>query len=234
MRRLFRDVDWRQVAALAGLSLAVLVFWDTRAVYPLKVLVVFFHEMSHALAALVTGGSVDRIEVVEQLGGVTWTRGGNRFLVLTAGYLGSLTWGGMLLMYTARTRWDKAGAIALGSILIGVSLWLVRPVGSFGFGFGLATGLALVASGVWLSVDINELVLRLVGLSSCLYALYDIKDDILDRPEVRSDARMLAEYTGVPTLVWGVVWAAVALGASFLFLTLACKKRQRPPSKART
>jgi hypothetical protein len=234
MRRLMDNVDWKQVAALSALSLLVLLLWDTRVVYPLKVLVVFFHEMSHGLAALLTGGSVDHIEVVEQIGGVTWTRGGNRFTILTAGYLGSLTWGGLILMYAARTRWSKGGAIALGALLIGVSLWLVRPFGSFGFGFGMATGLALAASGIWLSIDVNELVLRVVGLSSCLYAVYDIKSDILDRPEVRSDARMLSEATGVPTLVWGSIWILVALGASFVFLMWACKRRQRPPSKART
>ena len=86
---------------------------------------------------------------------------------------------------------------------------------------------------MWLSLDVNEIVLRIVGLSSCLYAVYDIKDDILDRPELRSDARMLADYTGVPTLLWGVLWIAVALAASFVLLALACK-RHRPPSKART
>ena len=41
--------------------------------------------------------------------------------------------------------------------------------------------------------------------------MLDIKSDILDRPELRSDARMLAELTGVPTLVWGGLWIAIAL-----------------------
>jgi hypothetical protein len=235
MRRLLDNVDWKQVAALGALSFAVLILWDTRVLYPLKILVVFFHEMSHGLAAILTGGSVDSIEVVDRIGGRTWTRGGAMFWIASAGYLGSLLWGAAILMFSARTSWDRGGAIALGALLIGVSLWLVRPFGSFGFGFGVATGLALIASGVWLSVDVNELVLRAVGLTSCLYAVYDIKSDILDRPELRSDARILADHTGVPTLVWGVLWMLVALAAATFFLLLASKKkRQRPmPSNAR-
>ena len=224
MRRLFRNIDWKRAAALGGIAFLVLILWDTRAVYPLKVLVVFFHEMSHGLAAIVTGGSVEEIQVVEEIGGVAWTRGGSRFLTLTAGYLGSLLWGGMILLYSARTGWDKAGAAVIGAVLLGVTVWLVRPVGSFGFAFGVGTGVVLIASGVWLSNDINELVLRVIGLTSCLYAVYDIKSDILDRPEIRSDARMLADHTGVPTLVWGLIWIVIALGAATVFVALASKR----------
>jgi hypothetical protein len=63
----------------------------------------------------------------------------------------------------------------------------------------------------YLSPPANARVLWALGLTSCLYAVLDIKSDILDRPELRSDARMLAEMTGVPTVVWGGLWIAAAL-----------------------
>ena len=44
-----------------------------------------------------TTAKVHHSEVVAQQGGLCVTRGGNRFLTLTAGYLGSLVWGGVIL-----------------------------------------------------------------------------------------------------------------------------------------
>lgn len=69
------------------LFLAALYFWDTAVVLPVKYLTVFFHELSHGLAAVLTGGQIVRIELSRNLGGVCWTAGGIRFIVITAGYL---------------------------------------------------------------------------------------------------------------------------------------------------
>lgn len=222
--KLFSKLDHRAFWSLLGLVVVVGFLWDTPVVYPLKILVVFFHELSHALAALVTGGSVEEIRVVANQGGLCITRGGSRFVTLSSGYLGSLVWGGVILLLAARTRLDRGVAVALGAILALVTLLWVRPLISFGFGFGLAAALVMMALGLWLSEEINDYVLRLVGLTSCLYAVLDIKSDILDRPHIRSDAAMLAELTGIPTLFWGVLWIALAVVAALVFLALACRK----------
>ena len=53
---------------------------------------------------------------------------------------------------------------------------------------------------------------RTVGLFSVLYALLDIRDDVFGAPAgAVTDATMLAQHTGVPSLVWGVVWGLVGL-----------------------
>eukprot|EP00425_Heterocapsa_triquetra_P025156 CAMPEP_0195122230 /NCGR_PEP_ID=MMETSP0448-20130528/125969_1 /TAXON_ID=66468 /ORGANISM="Heterocapsa triquestra, Strain CCMP 448" /LENGTH=51 /DNA_ID=CAMNT_0040159715 /DNA_START=86 /DNA_END=237 /DNA_ORIENTATION=+ len=44
--------------------------------------------------------------------------------------------------------------------------------------------------------EVNDLVLKVIGLTSCMYAVLDIKSDVLDRPYLRSDASMMAEATG--------------------------------------
>ena len=74
-------------------AIVVLVFWDSFVVYPLKILVVLFHELSHGLAAIVSGGAIERIELSVEQGGVCYTRGGSSFLILNSGYLGSLACG---------------------------------------------------------------------------------------------------------------------------------------------
>jgi hypothetical protein len=60
----------------------------------------------------------------------------------------------------------------------------------------------------------NRAILVVLGLTSCLYAILDIKSDVLDRPHLPSDAHMLAELTGVPTVAWGVIWIGLALFVS--------------------
>ena len=65
---------------------------------------------------------------------------------------------------------------------------------------------------------INRGVLFVLGLTSALYAILDIKGDVLDRPDALSDARMLAELTGIPALLWGIAWIAVAVTYSLWLL----------------
>lgn len=208
--------------------LAVVYLWNTWVVYPLKILVVFFHELSHGLMAVITGGSIKEIRIVAAQGGVAVTAGGNRFLTLSAGYLGSLVLGGVILVLATRTRYDQTIATVIGGLMILISLLFVRPIISFGIFFGLLAGLAMIAAGKYLSEDSNDFILKVIGLTSCLYAVLDIKSDVLDRPYLRSDARMLAELTHLPTIFWGLLWITIAVIAAVFFLLAACKTR---PSK---
>jgi hypothetical protein len=61
-------------------------------------------------------------------------------------------------------------------------------------------------------------MLTVLGLTSCLYAILDIKSDILDRPKAHSDAYMLSEMTAIPTAVWGFLWIGLALLVSVLLV----------------
>ncbi|NIP98610.1 MAG: M50 family peptidase, partial [Akkermansiaceae bacterium] len=73
----------------------------------------------------------------------------------------------------------------------------------FGLVFGAAFGTMLFISGRRFSVGTNRVLLTALGLTSCLYAILDIKSDVLDRPHLESDAAMLAELTGIPAMAWG-------------------------------
>lgn len=213
-----RALTRRRLAFLAGFVayFAVLWFlWDSIVVYPLQVFVVLLHEISHGLAAVATGGSIQKILLTPDQGGACLCPGGNAFVTLSAGYLGSLAWGVvMLLIATGRTFWHRIALAAIGAIVVGMSVLYVRS--AFGFVFGLAFGVALVASAKYLGPVVQRAALTALGLTSCLYAILDIKSDIIDRPGLESDARMLAELTHVPTIVWGGVWITLALIVSGL------------------
>jgi hypothetical protein len=194
---------------LLALSALIFALWQTPVLVPLKILVVFLHELSHAIAAWLTGGSVERISLSAQQGGYAVTRGGNLFAILSAGYLGSLVLGAALLMVSLRSRADRAVVALLGGVMLLVTLLYVRDL--FAVAFCAGAGLALLALARFLGHAANDLALRVIGLTSLIYVPYDIFDDTIARAGQRSDAYMLATAFGGPTVLWGLIWLALSL-----------------------
>jgi hypothetical protein len=171
-------------------------FWNSPVLWPVKVLVVLFHE----------------------LGGHALSSGGNRLAILNAGYLGSLLWGVALLGVARRKGTSRYALGILGAVVFGVALWYVRPFASFGFAFGLIMGAVLMVGGRLLPVTAAQVVLRALGVFSILYALFDVRDDVFYAgSDVVSDATMLAAATGIPSVVWGAAW--LVAGVAVLWFT---------------
>jgi hypothetical protein len=216
----------RQQAFVAGFAIyfAVLwMLWNTVAVYPLKIFVVLLHELSHAIAVWSTGGIVDRITLDPRQGGVTFARGGSAFIALSAGYLGSLLWGCGLVV-VAHLKRVHAGWVmgAIGLLVLDLTFFYLR--GPFAVVFGVLFGAAVLVAGWKLPELWNRRSVLVLGMTSCLYAVLDIKSDVLDRPTLPSDAAMLAELTGWPTVFWGLLWIAIALGVCTLLLRWAWQR----------
>ena len=212
---------FKRYIALILIFIGIVFLWDTLFVYPLKIFVVFMHEVSHGLAAIVTGGRIVEIQVNPQQGGHALTQGGSRFWTLTAGYLGSLLWGGLILLLAARTHLDKAISVLIGLGMVAISIGFGES--TFTYLFGIGFGVVLLAVGFFLPEVVNDWILRVIGVTSCLYAILDIKSDVLDRAHLRSDARMLSEVTGLPTEFWGILWILIAIALTLWFLYLAGK-----------
>lgn len=203
----------RKLTFLAGFALfftALWLLWDTPAIYPVKIFVVMLHEISHGIASLATGGTIDKIILDPYQGGACHCGGGNAFLTLSAGYLGSLLWGVVLLGLAGSRRVSNHVLLTVvGGLVVLLTALYVRN--GFGLTFGLGFGTALVIAGRKLGPAASKVILTALGLTSCLYAILDIKSDVLDRPHLQSDAAMLAEITPLSTTAWGVVWIGVAV-----------------------
>ena len=109
---------FKRYIALLLIFIGIGLLWNTLFIYPIKIFVVFMHEVSHGLAAIATGGRIVEIQINPQQGGYAITQGGSRFWTLTAGYLGSLLWGGLILLLAARNAFLTKG-LASSS----VSVW---------------------------------------------------------------------------------------------------------------
>ena len=203
------------VAGFALYFVALWYLWYTPVVYPLKIFVVLLHEVSHAVALVLTGGQVESITLNPMQGGATYGRGGIPFVTLSAGYLGSLAFGALLVVGAQARHVSSRFLLGLvGGLVLALTLLYIRN--GFGLAFGLLFGSAMVFGARRLPVIWSQGILVVLGITSVLYAILDIKSDILDRPQLQSDAAMLAELTGVPTVFWGVAWITVAIVAATL------------------
>ena len=198
-----------------GIALLCLFLWEHWIIYPIKLLVVLMHETGHALAAMLTGGDVVSIRISPQQGGVAVTRGGIRFIILCAGYLGSSLIGAALLALSARKPWKHFLLELFGGVILLELVFWVRDLFTAVFVIGVVVGLYFLSK---LSTNVKPLVMQVIGTMCCLYAVYDIKSDILSGQSwygggaAVSDAQALAGITFIPAIVWGIFWIALAIG----------------------
>jgi len=204
------------------LALAVFVLSYTPVLYPLHLLIVFFHELSHGLAALATGGSIVSLSLTPDEGGLATTIGGNLFLILSAGYIGSLLFGVALFLTALHTRLDRATVAALGLCTLLIAALYIRD--GFPLVFCIVTGATLLLVARFLPHGANDLALRIAGLASMFYVPQDILSDTITRSHLRSDARMLAEEFGGATMLWGGAWFLISLGVIALTLRFGLGK----------
>jgi hypothetical protein len=216
--------------ALIGLAFYL---WSSPVVQPVKVMAVLFHEMSHGLVALMTGGEVLSITVTADEGGACETRGGHEILIVSAGYLGSMFFGGLLLYLSKFRACVPVVYTLLTLTLAGAIFTVLHDPYSRTFATALAASFILV--GLLAPVLLGSLFLRVLGTVSCLYSMLDIYGDILeDRPgsEADHDAAAFSAMTGIPVTAVGFLWLAVSV--AFFFWTLRALLRARlAPAPAR-
>ncbi|MEZ5872372.1 MAG: M50 family metallopeptidase [Nitratireductor sp.] len=201
------------------ITLAVYTLWNTPVIYPFKMLVIFLHELSHGLAGVLSGGSILSITLDPREGGLARVLGGNAFLIFSAGYLGSLMFGVLILLVALWTKADRFILGLFGAIILLVTALYIRD--PFPLGYCILAGMFMLLSAWFLGNRVNDLILRVIGLSSIIYAPYDIFSDTIARSQLRSDARMLSEHVGGTTMFWGGLWLAISLVVIVLCLRFA-------------
>lgn len=214
--------------------------------YPFRIFVTFIHEGGHAIAALVTGNSVQSLSVAMNASGETYTSQGGVFsqmLVSSAGYLGAMAFGAILLVLIRRAV--AARVVLLGSALLILVLTTVfglfkpmlagswRSLGGVPFtlvaGIALAAGLVAVAR--FASARVATFVVSLLAVQCVLNALLDLKNVFFlsspFAPTVPTDALNMRNATGVPAVIWVVIWIVVAFGILTLALKMYVAARER-------
>lgn len=221
---------WRRSAKQqGGLFLLALLLWPVPLINPVKLMVVLFHEISHVVAAYLTGGVVFGIAIDPGGAGATLGMGGDQLLIVAAGYAGSLAVG--LLLYALCALWDPAEVWGVLCALCCLSLafgWVNNFTAIFGYGT-----LALMVLGAFLLADDGKKgILRWVATTCCLYPAIDVAGEILMRSDgfviknqrVMSDVSRLAQLTGFSEGLIGTVWVMAGLSVTAWMVVWSARK----------
>ncbi|HXI62164.1 MAG TPA: M50 family metallopeptidase [Pyrinomonadaceae bacterium] len=217
------------LAAILSIALWFIPFAEILS-YPFRIFVTFIHEGGHAIAALVTGNSVQSLSVAMNGSGETYTTQGGLFsqmLVSSAGYIGAMTYGALLLVLIRRSV--AARLVLVGSAAVVFALTtifgVVKPImagtwGSLsGLPFTLLAGV-LISAGLFAvarfaSARVATFLVSFLAVQCVLNALLDLKTVFfLSSPfatTVPTDALNMANATGVPAIVWSVVWISLSV-----------------------
>ncbi len=194
---------------------------------PLQYLNTHLHEFSHAFVGIVTGAEVGPIRVFANGSGVTLVAGGSPVLVSSAGYIGATIIGALVILFG---RTERGAEITLRSVavvlVLSFAFWVRGDL------IGVVSGIFWIGALLWLPSVLKGknlvLLAQFIGMQQCLasiQALY-ILLKISVYPDVASDAGNMAKITGVPAMVWAVLWGMIGLGT--LYVTLRAAWGQRP------
>src|SRR5687768_4339692 len=99
-----------QLYLLIAATILTIVLWfipfADYLVYPIRLFVTFIHESSHALVAMLTGGSVQSLTIAADGSGVVYSAHSGWFsglLTSSAGYLGTTLFGVAMLLLIRRS-----------------------------------------------------------------------------------------------------------------------------------
>lgn len=172
----------------------------------------YFHELSHGIAALISGGDVISIQLFTNGAGLCLTQGGWPVLIGFAGYFGAACWG-YLIFFMA--TWPKRirGCFTVLALLVTLStfLWARDPL-------TIVILISLVALLLLpLKLAANRLLvslLRVIGLVIMLNAL--TSPLVLLGLNGTGDAVFLASITWFPSLFWVGLWLLNSSAVIFL------------------
>lgn len=148
------------------------------------------------------------IEIVPTGSGVTRTMGGIGMLVSSAGYLGAMLHGTLML---AALRRGVPGRTLLVATAAGVGLVAVAGIASpFTIAVGAAIAVALALLGAKLPRRGADWLAGFVGVQCLLNAFFDLRTlfYLSVSSATATDAMNMQAATFVPAVVWAVLWIA--------------------------
>lgn len=210
-------MDFKKALALFAAGAAALTVLHTPFAYPFVLLTTIFHEVGHGLAALASGGEIDKIVIFADGTGYCQHRGDYSFwqraVILSAGYLGSSLEGSLLLFFTLRLK--RGGRIILTFLALALfavsALWVRNP-------FGFVTTLCLAVALALAAWRLSDSLCELLGIFLCAYvALFAASTigQIARHPFMGvqggvTDQDKLAQLTNMPPMLWALIWLAFA------------------------
>jgi len=172
----------------------------------------YFHEISHGIAAVVTGGNVLRIQLFTNGAGLCTTQGGIGFVISFAGYAGATLWGwGIYKLASAHQRVAHLFSMSVFLLIVSSIVFLGRDLLTWFI-------LAMLATLFLLTIKLTKLhylqrLMQLFGLLILLNSLFS-PSYLLDGRSL-GDGAALASMTFIPEFFWVLIWFSLALIALY-------------------
>jgi hypothetical protein len=223
-KKKLNKIQLKQIEFGVILFVVILSFflWNTFLIYPIKLFVVLTHEISHGLSAIFSGGKLNSLLLTSNLGGESRTIGGNKFIIASAGYLGSLLFGVFLFISGYKEKFRKVFSILLAILLILFAANYL--VGGFGKISALLFASFFILFPIYLPQIANAYFYKILGIISMTYVAIDIKEDLLTNVYRPSDAQFIAELTSISATVWGMLWLFISLVTIIAFVRWGLKQ----------
>lgn len=188
---------------------------------PFKWLESYFHEISHGLAAVLTGGTIVQIQLFPNGAGLCTTRGGSSLLISLMGYGGAILWGGLLYSLASMHRNVARVFSVILLCLLGVSILLwVRDILTL---FIILVLVFLIAA--QLKFSSHKLLQKLLQVAGLLVLINSLMSPLyLLDGQARGDGAALADMTLIPEVVWVVLWFSTALFMTYRLSKIKFRK----------
>ncbi len=207
---------------------AVMLLWNTFLIKPLKIFTVFLHELGHAFMAFIFGYGITDLNINLNESGYTVVMAKNWFsslMITSGGYLGSLFFA-LLILILRKTFLKKYILGVVASVFLFVSVLFSGL--SFALAYSVMFAIAVLIIYMLQKEKLTDWSVDILGVTGVVYAIYDtFVDTILveinswtgliggwSRASHMTDAVRMAEITGIPAIVWGIIWLAVAIFAA--------------------
>ncbi len=202
------------IAATAASLLLTFLPGAAQITYPIRLFTTLIHEGGHALATLLTGGSVVGIAIDPTASGVTASLGGWPPLIYMAGYLGATLFGAASLHLGRKPGAGRGGlALMAAVVLLVTGLWVHPWNNVFGFIAGLTIAGLLILGARFLPEPAAHFLASFLAVQLSLNALYDVRDLLYMTTQTAAgnDAVFMARAYGLTPWFWAGTWAIVAM-----------------------
>ena len=208
--------DGRLLLVTLGILICMNIPFVRYALYPFDVYSTWVHELCHGLAALMTGGTIVKLEIFPDTSGLATSaiNPARRGFVASAGYQGTAFMGFFLLIFRRTKRGPRSGTMGLAITMVMSCMLWVRN--AFGFSFLFCMGLILVGLAYMLpSTHIRNLYIVL-SVTCALNAITHVHDlfgynNYINGEAASSDAHTMAEYVGGSFMAWAILWLILAI-----------------------
>ncbi|VAW79830.1 hypothetical protein MNBD_GAMMA12-3127 [hydrothermal vent metagenome] len=189
--------------------------------YPLLWLEAYLHEVSHGLAAVLSGGRVVSITIAYNGDGLCSYIASRPSIVLFFGYAGATIWGG-LIYSGASSSVRVAHRIALGMVLLLMVTGILWMKPEFESWIILLTMISLIFFPLWfVRYQTVQYFVQFVGIFIMANNIQSVMKlfTIIDR----GDHKKLAALTDVSTTVWIWSWLIFCITVLLIFAIRSIK-----------